>query len=63
MAYRSEKVAEQFLKAFNLDIFSKGKVLTIEKTAPEKAYIILKGDVLCYKKLFRLPGSNNEAKD
>jgi hypothetical protein len=60
MDLRSDKACQQFLKIFNFNFYRKGKVLQIEKTTAQRAYIIIEGDVMTYKKLYRLLSKTND---
>ena len=60
MDQRSDKACQQFLNIFNFNFYRRGKVLQIEKTTANRAYIIIEGDVMTYKKLYRLLSKTND---
>ena len=63
MQKQSDKAKEIFLKMFTLDIVKKGKILTLENKLQQKAFIVLDGKVMIYKKLYKMESNNCEARD
>ena len=63
MAAQSEKAKESFLRMYTVDILSKGKILALEGRLQERAYIVIKGDIAFYKRLYNLESKNNEERD
>ena len=63
MAAQSEKAKENFLRMYTVDILSKGKILALEGRLQERAYIVIKGDIAFYKRLYNLESKNNEERD
>ena len=54
MEESASKAIQSFLNLFRMDIYTKGSILALENTMQNKAFIVVKGDVFCYKKLFSL---------
>ena len=63
MAAQSEKAKENFLRMYTVDILTKGKILALEGRLQERAYIVIKGDIAFYKRLYNLESKNNEERD
>ena len=63
MAAQSEKAKENFLRMYNIEVLNKGKVLALEGRLQERAYIVVKGDIAYYRRLYKLESTNNEARD
>ena len=63
MPKQSEKAKEIFLKLFTLDVAKKGKILALEHRAQERAYIVLTGKVMYYKKIYTLESNNCETRE
>ena len=63
MPKQSEKAKEIFLKMFTLDDAKKGKILALETRVQERAFIVLMGKVMIYKKLYKMTSNDCEARD
>ena len=48
---------------FTLDIAKKGKILALENRFQERAYIVVTGKVMYYKKLYTMESNNCEARE
>ena len=48
---------------YSVEILKKGKIVALEGRLQERAYIVVKGDIAFYKRLYNLESKNNEERD
>ena len=63
MAAQSEKAKENFLRMYSIEVLKKGKVLALEGRLQERAYIVVKGDIAFYRRLYKLESTNKRERD
>lgn len=48
---------------FKMDIHPRGTILAVEKSDHNRAFLVIKGDVSCFKKLFSLESKDCEERN
>lgn len=59
----SQKTVKQFLSTFNMHIYTSGKVLSTESGRAPKAYILIEGSVMSYKRVIDFQSNKYDEKD
>ena len=52
MEFETVSGHSKFLSMFRFDQLAKGSILALEKTSCNRSFIVVKGEVGCYKKLY-----------
>ena len=63
METQSKKLIRSFLNMFRMDIHPKGTILALEKSDHNRAFLVVKGDVACFKKLYSLQSKDCEERN